>query len=136
MIHILFSTSLRVKPLLNDHLWLNTNGSPTILYVHLYFCRLKSGSPSLYCIYYSKTVPWLSPIHKEGNELCFIHTIKYEGTTFTSRVHVLNENTVKTEGIQITLYFIMSSLSLVKYCFFNENMVCINSTVNVKQKQM
>ena len=25
----------------------------------------------------SKTVPWLSPIHKEGNEPCFIYMIKY-----------------------------------------------------------
>jgi len=57
----------------------------------------------------------LSPIHKEGNELCFIYTIKYDYTTFTSRVNVLNENTFKTEGIQITLYF-MSSISLDKYC--------------------
>jgi len=50
--------------------------------------------------------------------------------------HVLNENTVRTEGIQVSLYFIMSSISLVKYCYFYENMVGINSTVNVKQKQI
>ena len=30
----------------------------------------------------------------------------------------LNENTVRTEGVQITLYFITSSISLVKYCCF------------------
>ena len=35
----------------------------------------------------------------------------------------LNENTVRTEGIQITLYFIMSSISLVKKCCVHENMV-------------
>ena len=46
------------------------------------------------------------------------------------------KNTVRNEGIQITLYFIMSSISLVKYCCSYKNMVCINSTVNVKQKQM
>jgi len=35
-------------------------------------------------------------------------------TTFTSRVNILNENTVRTEGIQ------MSSLSLVRvrHCIF------------------
>jgi len=55
---------------------------------------------------------------------------------FTSRVNILNENTVKTEGIQITLYFMMSSISLVRHCCFYENMVCINSIVNVKQKQI
>jgi len=27
--------------------------------------------------------------------------------------HIIYENTVRTEGIQITLYFIMSSISLV-----------------------
>ena len=32
--------------------------------------------------------------------------------------NVLNENTVRTEGIQITLYFIMSSISLVRHCCF------------------
>jgi len=60
----------------------------------------------------------LFPIHKEGNEPRFIYTIKYDCTTFTLRVNVLNENTentVRTKGIQITLYFIMSSISLVKY---------------------
>jgi len=36
---------------------------------------------------------------------------EYDYTTFTSRVNVLSENTVRTEGIQTTLYFIMSSIS-------------------------
>jgi len=44
--------------------------------------------------------------------------------------------TVKIKGIQTTLFFIMSSISLVKYCFFYENMFCITSIVNVKQKQI
>ena len=53
----------------------------------------------------------------------------------TSNVSVI-KYTYRTEGIQITLNFIMRSISLVKYCCsFYENMVCINSTVNVKQKQ-
>ena len=65
-----------------------------------------------------------------------MYLLKNDCTTFTSRVNVLNENTVRTEGIQTTLYVIMSSISLGKYCFFYENMVCINSTVNVKQKQI
>ena len=38
---------------------------------------------------------------KETNRV-FIYTIKYDCTTFTSRLNVLNENTVRTEGIQIT----------------------------------
>ena len=37
----------------------------------------------------------------------------HDCTTLTSRENVLNENTVRTEGIQITLYFIMSSIYLV-----------------------
>ena len=46
--------------------------------------------------------------------------------TFTSSVNFINENyTVGTEGFQITLYFIISSISLVKYSCFSENMVCI-----------
>ena len=44
----------------------------------------------------------------------FSYTIKYDCTTFTSHANVFNENTVRTEGIKITLYFIMSSISLVK----------------------
>jgi len=56
----------------------------------------------------------LSPIHKEGNELCFMYTITYDIITFTSLVNVVNKNTVRTEGIKINLYFIMSSISLVK----------------------
>ena len=82
-----------------------------------------------------KTVSWLSPIHKEGSEPCFIYTIKYRCATFYSCVNVLKGNTVRTEGIQLTLYFIVSSISLCKYCCCYVNMVCINSTVNVKQKQ-
>ena len=60
----------------------------------------------------------------------------HDCTTFSSRENVLNENTVRTEGIQITLYFI-SCISLVRHCCFYEekNMVCINSIVNKKQKQ-
>ena len=57
---------------------------------------------------------------------CFIYLLIYECTTFTSSVNVLNENTVRTEGIQITLYFIMSSISLVWHCCFYYNMVCIS----------
>ena len=76
----------------------------------------------------TKTVPWLSPIHKEGNKPCFIYMIKYGWTTFTVSVNVLNENTVRTVGIQITLYFIMSSISLVQYCCYYENRVCITSS--------
>ena len=53
----------------------------------------------------------MTPIHKEGNK-SFNYLVKYDCTTFFSCVNVLNENTVRTEGIQITLYFIMSSISL------------------------
>jgi len=42
----------------------------------------------------------------------------HDCTTFTSRENVLNENTVRTEGIQIIQYFIMSSISLVRHCCF------------------
>ena len=67
---------------------------------------------------YSKTVPWLSPIHKEGNKLCFNYLLIYDCTTFTSRENVLNENTVRTEGTQISVYFIMSPVSIVRHCCF------------------
>ena len=77
----------------------------------------------------------MSPIHKAGNELCFIYLLIYYCTTLISRVNVLNENTVRSEGIQITLYFIISSISIVRHCCYYENMVCINSIVNAKQKQ-
>jgi len=60
----------------------------------------------------------LSSIHKEGNELCINYLLIYDCTTFTSRVNVLNDNTVRTEGIQINLYFIMSYIYLVKHCLF------------------
>ena len=60
----------------------------------------------------------------------------HDCTTFTTSKNVLNENTVRTEGLQITLYFIMSSITLVRHCCFYENMVYNNSTVNVKQKQI
>jgi len=65
----------------------------------------------------------LSSIHKEGNRVSFICQ-KYNCTTFTSRVNVVNKNTVRTDGIQITLYLIMYSVSVVKkLLFFYENMV-------------
>jgi len=59
----------------------------------------------------------------------------HDCTTFNSRENVLNENTVRAEGIQLTLYLIMSSISLVRHCCFYLNKVCIHSIVNVKQKQ-
>ena len=43
--------------------------------------------------------------------------LNHNCTTFTSRVNVLNENTVRTKGTQITLYF-MSFISLVRHCCF------------------
>jgi len=36
---------------------------------------------------------------------------------FSTRENILNEN-VRTEGIQITLYFLMSYISLVRHCCF------------------
>ena len=41
----------------------------------------------------------MSPIHKDGNELCFIYLLIYHCTTFNSRVNVLNGNTVRTGSI-------------------------------------
>jgi len=43
-----------------------------------------------------------------------MYTITYDIITFTSLVNVVNKNTVRTEGIKSNLYFIMSSISLVK----------------------
>jgi len=39
--------------------------------------------------------------------------------------HVKTFLTVRTEGIQITLYCIMSYISLVRHCCFYWTMVCI-----------
>ena len=84
----------------------------------------------------SKTVPWLSPYNTQRRKLTVFYSLLIHGcTTFISREKVLNENTVRTKGIQTTLYFIMSSTSFVRHCCFYYNMVCINSIVNVKQKQ-
>ena len=44
--------------------------------------------------------------------------------------------TVKTEIIQSTLNVMINSIYLVNYCFFYENIVCIKSTTDVKQKQI
>jgi len=41
----------------------------------------------------------------------------HDCTTFTSRENVINENTVRTKVIQITLYF-MSFISLARQCCF------------------
>jgi len=57
----------------------------------------------------------LSPIHTEV--LIFVNVI-YDCTTFTSHENVLKENIVKTEGIKITLYLTMRSISLVRHCCF------------------
>jgi len=59
----------------------------------------------------------MSPIHKEGNDLVYSLLI-LDCTTFTSRENVLNENTVRPEVIQITLCFILSSISFVRHCCF------------------
>jgi len=53
----------------------------------------------------------------------FYTLLIYNCTTFTSRENVLDDNTVRTEGIQITLYCIMSYISLVRQCCSNQNMV-------------
>jgi len=56
--------------------------------------------------------------------------------TFTSRVNIMNENTLSEPKASESLYFVMSSISLVKYRCLYENMVCIKkSIVNVKHKQ-
>ena len=65
---------------------------------------------------------------------CKIVFVKVESSIIEISVNVLNDNTVRTEGIRINLYFIMSSIS-VRHCCIYQNMVCINSVVNVKQKQ-
>ena len=50
--------------------------------IHLYNNK-PNGSHNHVSIYvnwiilYSKTIPWFSPMHKEGNELCIIYTLIY-----------------------------------------------------------
>ena len=70
----------------------------------------------------SKSFPWLSPIHKEGNKPCFIYMIKYGCYSYLPRKFYERKYTLKTEGIQITLYFIMSSISLVKNFLWKHGM--------------
>jgi len=41
--------------------------------------------------------------------------LNHDCTTFTSRENVLNENTDRTEGIQITIYVIYSKQKQIKY---------------------
>ena len=53
---------------------------------------------------------------KETNCVLFIASIWLH--YFHLRENVLNENTVRTEGIQITLCFIMSYISLFRHCWF------------------
>jgi len=43
----------------------------------------------------------------------FYSLLIHDCITFTSRE---NENTVRIKGIQISLYFIMSTISLVRHC--------------------
>jgi len=66
-------------------------------------------------------------ILKRSRECSFTQTRKltvfyslliHDCTTFTLRQNVLKENTVRTEGIQITLYVIMSYMSFVRHCRF------------------
>ena len=45
--------------------------------------------------------------------------------TFTSRVNIINENTLSEPKASESLYFVMSSISLVKYRCLYENMVYI-----------
>jgi len=86
------------------------------------------------CTRVRQTIPWSLPIHKEGNEPCFILRLNM-AVTFLSCKFYEWKYTVRTKGIRITLYFILSSISLVKYHCFYVYMVRINSLVNVKQKQ-
>ena len=82
------------------------------------------------CLLYTKKemVTWLSPIHKEGNGHVIVsYTQRRKRTVFYLCVNiwlhyfylqnVLNKNTVMTEGIQITLYSIIRSISLVRHCW-------------------
>ena len=53
---------------------------------------------------------------KETNCVLFIANIWMH--YFYLRENILNENTVRTEGIQITLCYIMSYISLFRHCCF------------------
>ena len=55
---------------------------------------------------------------KETHIIVIYSPLNHDCTTFTSRKNVLNENTVRTEGIQITLYLTLISISLVRHCCF------------------
>jgi len=58
--------------------------------------------------------------------------------TFTSRVNVMNENTLSEPKVSVSLCILLSVLYLflnIVVFIFKKNMVCI-SIVNVKQKQI
>jgi len=68
-------------------------------------------------IYYSKNGHMIVS-YTQRRKLTVVYSwLIHDCTTFTTREHVLiiSENTVRTEGIQITLYFIMSSIYLLLY---------------------
>ena len=66
-------------------------------------------------IYYSKNGHMIVS-YTQRRKLTVVYSLLiHDCTTFTSRENVLNKNTVRTEGIQITLYFIMSSIYLLLY---------------------
>ena len=65
-------------------------------------------------ILFSKTVARVSPIHEEENERCFNYLLIYDCPTFTLCVNVLNDNNVRTEGIQITLIY---NVFYISCCF-------------------
>ena len=46
----------------------------------------------------------MSPVHKEGNEPCFIFTIKYGRTTYASRVILFNENILPEPKVSKSLH--------------------------------
>ena len=69
----------------------------------------------LACKHNSKNGPVIVS-YKQRSKLTVVYSLLiHDCTTFNSRDNIINENTVITEGIQITLYLIMSSISLVRH---------------------
>ena len=56
----------------------------------------------------------------------FYNLLKKDCTTFTSSVTVFNENTVTTEGIQITLYFLMILYLLLDIVAFMKTIIAMH----------
>ena len=61
-----------------------------LLYIHV----IKMKKKSMFYFFYFKMVPWFSPLHKEGNELCIIYPLIHGSVLITFTVRVTKQHPV------------------------------------------